>query len=124
MSKSGDIRPFHIAIASFITVFGPVRHLISEYLTGLFGYAVVLIIGMVTYVCSTASVPMADAFMKSGLSHGQALCYLLVGPITSYGTILVIKKDFGWRVLILYLGMICSLSLIYGLVYDMILSMR
>jgi len=108
-----------IAIASFITVFEPIQHLISEYLTGLFGYFVVMIIGLVTYVCSTASVPMADAFMKSGLSHGQALCYLLVGPITSYGTIMVIKKDFGWRVLSVYLGIICSLSLIYGLVYDM-----
>jgi uncharacterized membrane protein YraQ (UPF0718 family) len=108
-----------IAIASFITVFEPIQHLISEYLTGLFGYFLVMVIGLVTYVCSTASVPMADAFMKSGLSHGQALCYLLVGPITSYGTILVIKKDFGWRILLVYLGMICLLSLIYGLIYDM-----
>jgi len=108
-----------IAIASFITVFEPIQHLISEYLTGLFGYLFVLIVGLVTYVCSTASVPMADAFMKSGLSHGQALCYLLVGPITSYGTIMVIKKDFGWQVLSVYLGIICSLSLIYGLIYDL-----
>ena len=107
-----------IAIASFITVFEPIQHVISEYLTGLFGYVFVLIIGLVTYVCSTASVPMADAFMESGMSHGQALCYLLVGPITSYGTILVIKKDFGLRILLVYLGMICSLSLIYGLIYD------
>ncbi|MCK5012675.1 MAG: permease [Candidatus Omnitrophica bacterium] len=108
-----------IAIASFVTVFEPIQYLISEYLTGLFGYFFVLIVGLVTYVCSTASVPMADAFMKSGLSHGQALCYLLVGPVTSYGTILIIKKDFGWRVLSVYLGIICSLSLIYGLIYDM-----
>ena len=110
-----------IAIASFITVFEPIQYVISEYLTGLFGYVFVLIIGLVTYVCSTASVPMADAFMESGMSHGQALCYLLVGPITSYGTILVIKKDFGLRILLVYLGMICSLSLIYGLIYDMFL---
>ena len=110
-----------IAIASFITVFEPIRHLISEYLTGLFGYVFVLIVGLVTYVCSTASVPMADAFIKSGMSHGQALCYLLVGPITSYGTILVIKKDFGWRILLVYLGIICSLSLVYGVIYDMFL---
>lgn len=110
-----------IALASFITVFEPIQHLIREYLTGIAGYFFVLIIGLVTYVCSTASVPMADAFLQSGMSHGQALCYLLVGPITSYGTILVIKKDFGGRVVSVYLGIICLLSLTYGLLYDMVI---
>ena len=61
---------------------------------------------------------MADAFMQSGMSYGQGLCYLLIGPITSYGTILVIKKDFGSRVLAIYLGVICVMSLLYGFVYD------
>lgn len=109
-----------IALASFITVFEPIQYLIRDYLTGIAGYFVILIVGLVTYVCSTASVPMADAFLQSGLSHGQALCYLLVGPITSYGTILVIKKDFGRRVLVLYLSVICVLSLLYGLMYDVL----
>jgi len=107
-----------IAVASFITVFEPLQHLIRDYLTGLTGYFFILIVGLITYVCSTASVPMADAFLQSGLSHGQALCYLLVGPITSYSAILVIKKDFGRRVLIIYLSIICVLSLVYGLLYD------
>ena len=107
-----------IALASFITVFEPIQHLIRDYLTGIAGYFFVLAIGLVTYVCSTASVPMADAFMQSGMSYGQGLCYLLIGPITSYGTILVIKKDFGSRVLAIYLGVICVMSLLYGFVYD------
>lgn len=111
-----------IALASFITVFEPIQHLIREYLTGLTGYFVILIMGLVTYVCSTASVPMADAFLQSGMSYGQGLCYLLVGPITSYGTILVIKKDFGSRVLFTYLGVICVMSLFYGLMYDVIVN--
>lgn len=107
-----------IALASFITVFEPIQHLIHEYLVGAVGYVFVLFIGLLTYVCSTASVPMADAFIQSGMSYGQALCYLLVGPITSYGTILVIKKDFGMHVLALYLSIICVLSLIYGIILD------
>lgn len=111
-----------IGVASFIAVFEPFQHLVREYLTGLAGYFFILIIGLATYVCSTASVPMADAFLQSGLSYGQALCYLLVGPITSYGTILVIRKDFGWRVLIVYLSIICLLSVGYGLMYDIYMS--
>ena len=86
---------------------------------GLTGYFFILIMGLLTYVCSTASVPMADAFLQSGMSYGQALCYLLVGPITSYGTILVIKKDFGLHVLVVYLSVIGLLALISGLVYDL-----
>jgi len=107
-----------VAVASFITVFEPIQFLIREYLIGLTGYIFVLIIGLLTYVCSTASVPMADAFIQSGMSYGQGLCYLLVGPITSYGTILVIKKDFGSRILTIYLSVICIMSLLYGLIYD------
>ena len=38
---------------------------------------------------------MADAFLKSGMSYGQALTYLMAGPVTSYFTILAIKKGFG-----------------------------
>ncbi len=110
-----------IALASFITVFEPLQQLIHEYLTGLLGYFFVLIVGLLTYVCSTASVPMADAFLQSGMSYGQALCYLLVGPITSYGTILVIKKDFGTHVLVMYLSIIIFTSLLTGIVVDLYL---
>lgn len=107
-----------VALASFITVFEPIQYLIREYLIGFTGYIFILVIGLLTYVCSTASVPMADAFMQSGMSYGQGLCYLLVGPITSYGTILVIKKDFGSRVLTVYLSVIVFMSLLAGLIYD------
>jgi len=111
-----------VAVASFITVFEPIQFLIREYLIGFTGYLFVLIIGLLTYVCSTASVPLADAFLQSGMSHGQGLCYLLVGPITSYGTILVIKKDFGSHVLTVYLSVIVIVSLLAGFIYDGFIS--
>jgi uncharacterized membrane protein YraQ (UPF0718 family) len=107
-----------IALASFIVSFGPVQHFIREFLTGPVGYLFILIFGLLDYVCSTASVPTADALIKSGMSHGQALCYLLVGPITSYGALLVIKKDFGGRILWIYLAIISVLSLLFGIIYD------
>ncbi len=107
-----------IALASLIVAFDPIQRFIRGYLTGPAGYIFILIVGLITYVCSTASVPMADALIKSGMSHGQALCYLLVGPITSYGALLVIKKEFGGRILWIYLGIISILSLLFGIVYD------
>lgn len=110
-----------IALASLIVTFEPIQKFIQGYLTGPLGYIFILIVGLLTYVCSTASVPMADALIKSGMSHGQALCYLLVGPITSYGALLVIKKDFGWRILWIYVAVISALSLLFGIIYDILI---
>ncbi len=107
-----------IAVASFITVCEPLQEFIQAYLIGVLGYVFVLLTGLITYVCSTASVPMADALIQSGMSQGQALCYLIVGPVTSYGTILVIRKDFGIHVLSLYLSIICITSLVCGTILD------
>lgn len=110
---------FGIAIASVISASESIRHLIQQYLTGFMGYAATLIVGLLDYVCATASVPLADVLVESGMSYGQVLVYLLVGPITSYGTILVIKKQFGGCVLGLYLAVISVLSLLFGLLLDL-----
>ncbi len=111
-----------IAIASLISASDLLQNFIREFFVGPVGYVVVLVVGLLDYVCSTASVPLADALVQSGMSYGQALCYLLLGPITSYGTILVIKKDFGKKVLAMYLVVISLMSLLAGIVYDMIFA--
>jgi len=111
-----------VSVASFITVFEPIQQFIHDYLVGMVGYAVILVTGLLTYVCSTASVPMADALIESGMSQGQAITYLIAGPITSYATILVIKKDFGVNVLVVYLSVISVLALVYGMMFDLFLT--
>ena len=60
---------------------------------------------------------MVDAFVTSGMNIGAGLVLLLVGPITSYGTILVIKKEFGIKILSLYLSLIAAVSLAAGYLY-------
>lgn len=109
-----------IALASFILVFDPLQILIKKYLLGLTGYLLIIITGLVTYVCCTASVPLADALLKSGMSPGHAMTFLLVGPITSYGTMFVMAKEFGGRVLAVYLLVISFLSFLFGIVYNML----
>ena len=79
-------------------------------------------LGLATYVCCTGSVPLADAMHQSGLSTGQAMYFLLVGPITSYSSILVIKKEFGGRILAVYLAIISLFSIATGLLYDLFIA--
>lgn len=107
-----------IAVASLVVASAPIQYFIHTYLTGAVGYIFILFFGLIDYTCSTASVPLADAFVKSGMSHGQALAYLILGPITSYPTILVVKKQFGWKVLGMYIAVISAMSLLAGVLYD------
>ncbi len=111
-----------VALASFIMTFQPAQHLIEQYLRGVWGYAFGLIFGLSTYVCSTGDVPLADAFVKSGMSYGPAMTYLIAGPITSYGMIFALHKEFGGKVLGLYLGMICLLSVLFGIGFNLIIE--
>lgn len=111
-----------LTVASLILASAWVQHFIQIYLVGPVGYLVVVIFGLLDYVCSTASVPLAHALIESGMSPGQAFCYLLLGPITSYGTLLVIKKEFGWKIFGIYLGLLTVMSLGLGIAFDIFLT--
>jgi uncharacterized membrane protein YraQ (UPF0718 family) len=111
-----------IALASFIVIFDPIQVFIRKYLLGMAGYIAIIISGLATYVCCTASVPLADALLKSGMTPGHAMTFLLVGPITSYGTIFVMWKEFGGKVLTVYLLLISFLSFLLGIVYNRLLA--
>ncbi|OGX06944.1 MAG: hypothetical protein A2Z88_04010 [Omnitrophica WOR_2 bacterium GWA2_47_8] len=107
-----------VIVASVIVIADPVKAVVSGYLSGALGYFVIIVSGLVTYVCSTASVPLADALLKSGMTAGHVMTFLLVGPITSYGTLLVINKEFGGKILFIYIVCISLLSLLLGILFN------
>lgn len=107
-----------LVLAALISVIAPVGILIKNYLVGNFGYLFSLVFGLIMYMCSTMSVPLVDAFIKQGLDMGPGLVLLLVGPITSYGTILVLRKEFGIKLLLIYLSVICGFSLLLGYIFS------
>ncbi|MDD5084507.1 MAG: permease [Candidatus Omnitrophica bacterium] len=109
-----------VVIAALVSAAVPIHKLIQAYLAGSLGYIFALVVGLSTYVCSTASVPLTDAFVRNGMSVGAGMTFLLVGPITSYGTILVLRKKFGTRILLVYLASISTLSLALGYFYSIL----
>ena len=109
-----------IALAALVTTAVPIGRLIRAYLAGGWGYLFSLVFGLLMYICSTATVPLVDAFLKQGMNIGAGMVLLLVGPVTSYGTILVLRKEFGTKLLLIYLGSICVLSLMFGYVFYLI----
>lgn len=113
---------FEIAIglilAAAVVAIIPIGNLIKLYLSGMWAYPFSVVFGLIMYFCSTASVPLVDAFLKQGMNIGAGLVLLLLGPITSYGTILVLRKEFGFKILSFYIIGICLLSVMLGYLYQ------
>lgn len=109
-----------LALAALVAAVAPVGEFVGVHLSGGLGYLFSLGFGLVMYICSTASVPLVHAFVSQGMSIGAGMVLLLVGPITSWGTILVLRKEFGGRILAIYLVVVCVMSLALGYCFSLI----
>ncbi len=85
-------------------------------------YLLVIAVAIPMYVCATASLPIAAAFMLSGVSAGAAFVFLTAGPATNTVTIGVVKKMLGTKSLYIYLGSITLGSIIFGLGLDYVFN--
>jgi len=81
-------------------------------------YLAVLIISLPLYVCATASLPIAAAFLLSGMSSGGVFVFLSAGPATNSITMGVVASMFGKKSLFIYLGVISLLSIFFGYIFD------
>jgi len=109
-----------LLLAALVRVINPIGTIMKNYLAGARAYVFAVIFGITVYMCATMSVPLVDAFVRQGLNGGAGMVLLLVGPVTSYGTILVIRKVFGPKVLFFYLGMLAGLAVLLGYLYTLL----
>ena len=109
-----------LLMAAFVATFLPIGRFIRMYLSGWFGYVFAVVFGVLTYLCSTASVPLVDSLIKQGMNSGAGMVLLLLGPVTSYGTILVLRKEYGLKVLTIFLSSLIAISLLLGFGYQLI----
>ncbi len=89
---------------------------------GWLSYLIVIVIAVPMYVCATASLPIAAGLMLSGVSAGAAFVFLSAGPATNTVTIGVVKKMLGTRALAIYLGVIVTGSIAFGLGLDAVFA--
>jgi uncharacterized membrane protein YraQ (UPF0718 family) len=109
-----------LALAALVATITPIGNFVGEYFSGGWGYGFSLIFGLAMYICSTASVPLVHAFVSQGMNIGAAMVLLIVGPVTSWGTILVLRKQFGVRILLVYLLTISAMALALGWLFSLI----
>lgn len=89
---------------------------------GLTGMLLMLAVSIPLYVCTTASVPIAAAFIASGMPAGTALVFLMAGPATNIATLGAIYRVLGSKLVAVYLGTVVVMSIAFGLTFDFVLS--
>jgi len=120
VKKIGPELLLGLALAALVAAIVPVGKFVGSYLGGGLGYPFSLVFGLMMYICSTASVPLVHAFVSQGMNIGAGMVLLLVGPVTSWGTILVLRKEFGAKTLAVYLAVISVMALALGWCFSMV----
>lgn len=84
--------------------------------------AIVIVVGVPLYVCAEASTPIAASLIAGGVSPGVALVFLLVGPATNVGSLGILRRELGGRVILVYVLAIVVVSVAMGLALDRVLA--
>ncbi|MCK4309012.1 MAG: permease [Candidatus Atribacteria bacterium] len=109
-----------LVLAALVSTIAPVGEFVGNHFSGGLGYLFSLVFGLAMYICSTASVPLVHAFISQGMNVGAGMVLLIAGPVTSWGALLVLRKSFGFKTLILYLTIISTLALSFGYIFYLI----
>jgi uncharacterized membrane protein YraQ (UPF0718 family) len=104
--------------AAAITAIIPENYFEAALGRGIAPMLLMMAVGVPMYVCATASVPIAAAFMAAGVSPGAALVFLMTGPATNAAAISSVWSVLGRRAALIYLGVITAGSLASGLLLD------
>jgi uncharacterized membrane protein YraQ (UPF0718 family) len=107
-----------LLLGALFTTFTPKEYTSMLFENQILTYFVILIFAMPLYVCATASLPIAAAFILQGMSGGAAFIFLTAGPATSAITMSVVYKTLGKTSLIVYVSTIAVLSFIFAYIYD------
>lgn len=103
-----------LVLAAVVAVIVPVRNFVGDYLGGITGYLFSVVFGLIMYICSTAGIPLVDSLISQGMTAGAGMTLLIVGPVANWGTILILRKEFGTGIMLVYIGSVSVISPVLG----------
>jgi len=109
-----------IALAGIMLTFIPPDWL-AQWGQGITAMLIMLVVGIPMYICAVASTPVAAGLLLAGVSPGAVLIFLLVGPATNIASFILLKKELGFKVTLVYLAGLSVLSLMMGLLLEWLL---
>ncbi len=104
--------------SAVISVLLPPDLLDSSFASGLPAMLLMLVLGIPLYVCASASTPIAASLIHKGLSPGAALVFLLVGPATNAGSLVLLARELGRRTMLTLLVGLSLSAVLLGLLVD------
>ena len=87
---------------------------------GIASMVLMLFLSVPLYTCASCSTPMAAALALKGLSPGAVLVFLLAGPATNIGSLVVLLKVLGRYAVAAYLAAVVIMTLAAGLALNAI----
>ena len=81
---------------------------------GIASMVLMLVLSIPLYTCASCSTPMAAALAIKGLSPGAVLVFLLAGPATNIGSLVVLLKVLGRHAVAAYLVAVVIMTLAAG----------
>jgi HflK protein len=81
---------------------------------GIASMVLMLVLSIPLYTCASCSTPMAAALALKGLSPGAVLVFLLAGPATNIGSLVVLLKVLGRYAVAAYLVAVAVMTLAAG----------
>ena len=79
-------------------------------------------IGIPVYTSGVGAIPIVEGLLKSGMSHGAALAFLIAGPVTTIPAMTAVFALVKRQTFAIYLGSGIIGSLIAGYFYQIIIS--
>ena len=86
---------------------------------GIASMVLMLVLSIPLYTCASCSTPMAAALAVKGLSPGAVLVFLLAGPATNIGSLVVLLKVLGRHAVTAYLVAVVIMTLAAGFALNM-----
>jgi hypothetical protein len=103
-----------IVLSAVATIALPAKLFEGVWGGGIASMVLMLILGVPLYTCASSSTPMAAALALKGLSPGAVLVFLLAGPATNIGGLVVLLKVLGRRAVAVYLTVVGAATLAAG----------
>jgi len=108
-----------ILLSGFIAAAIPPEVFQSPIARGFSGMLLMLVIGIPIYVCAAASTPIAATLLLKGMSPGAAFVFLLASPATNLGSLVVLSRHLGKRVVLVQVAALSVVALALGWIVDL-----
>ncbi|HRK01190.1 MAG TPA: permease, partial [Oligoflexia bacterium] len=120
-----DIAPWlfgGLVVAALIQAFFPADLFASHWLQENPWAQVIgaVLVGIPLYSCATATTPLVAVLLLKGLSPGAAIAFLLSAPATNIANVLLLKREFGGRIVFAYYAALFTFCIAFGIGFDQI----